>query len=139
MNTQNVIDSLTMRIKNKAMKAFVSDDWEEAIKLYNVAIELEPNNEMSLRNRSFSYANLRRLEQALDDANKCIELNPELSLGYGCKGYAYAKMNEYQTAHKIFQRGMEYCEDCGPILVCSSVHNHGFMVSITENHKIYRN
>ena len=52
---------------------------EEAITLYSEAIDLDPDNHVLYSNRSAAYANLKKYQEALEDAEKTIQLKPDWS------------------------------------------------------------
>ena len=62
---------------------------EEAITLYSEAIDLDPDNHVLYSNRSVAYANVKKYQEALEDAEKTIQLKPDWpkvmykNIGYG--------------------------------------------------------
>jgi len=58
-------------------EAAVSENSEIAIKIYDKAIELNPNFAEAYYNRGNAYSDLKQYERAIEDYNKAIELNPE--------------------------------------------------------------
>ena len=51
--------------------------FQEVIKLYTVAIELDPDNHVLFSNRSAAFAKMNKFSEALRDAEKIVELNPD--------------------------------------------------------------
>lgn len=55
-------------------------DTKKAIKAFNKAIELEPENDMFYASRSKAYKNLEKYKEALTDIKKALQLQPDVSL-----------------------------------------------------------
>ena len=63
---------------------FVENNFEEAIKFYSTAIELNPHVATYYGNRSFAYLKLESFGYALTDASKALELdNKYIKVGKG--------------------------------------------------------
>ncbi len=54
-----------------------TDEFVNAISDYNKAIEFKPDNNLSYKNRSAIYIELKQYDKALSDLSKVLELNPE--------------------------------------------------------------
>ncbi|MFC1962846.1 tetratricopeptide repeat protein [Chloroflexota bacterium] len=65
--------------------------YEDAIKDYTRAIQLDANDPRFYVNRGTAYLNMNKLDLAIDDLRKAIELNPDLAIAYANLGTAYAK------------------------------------------------
>lgn len=84
-----------------------AENFDDAIKAYSDAIELDPKNHVLFSNRSAAYAKAGKYESALQDANQTIALNPSWSKGYSRKGSALAGLQKYVEAFEVYQRGLE--------------------------------
>lgn len=84
-----------------------AENYDEAIKYYTEAIELDPNNHVLYSNRSAAYAKQGKYELALIDADETIAKNPSWSKGYSRKGSALAGMQKYMEAFEVYQLGLE--------------------------------
>lgn len=62
--------------KTKGNAAMGQKNYEEAIKHYTNAIELDPTNHVLYSNRSAAYVNISKFEEALKDGEKAVEVNP---------------------------------------------------------------
>ena len=96
--------------------------FDDAIKLYTEAIELNPNNAAAYNWRG-NIRNTRALgkelveknlpagkklrEQALDDLNRTIQLKPDYSEAYGNRGFVYFSAKNYSNSIKDFNRAIE--------------------------------
>jgi len=56
-------------------KAFQNKNFEEAIKHYNAALEIDPRNHILFSNRCSAYLSLEKFELAIQDADTSISLN----------------------------------------------------------------
>ena len=61
---------------NRGLTYFRKKDFENAVKDYNRAIELDPKDSWSWLNRGASLANLGKLVEGESDVKKALELNP---------------------------------------------------------------
>ncbi len=68
---------------------------EEALELFNQAVELEPENPANYAFRADYYFDLDKWELALEDYKKTTELNPESARALFRTAYAYGELNEY--------------------------------------------
>jgi len=75
-------------LKAQGNAAFQSGKFEEAVKLFSQAIELNPHDHVFYSNRSGAYASLKKYDQALEDATTCVNLKPTWAKGYQRKGLA---------------------------------------------------
>jgi stress-induced-phosphoprotein 1 len=64
-------------LKTLGNTAFSAGNFEEAIKHFSQAIEVDPSNHVLYSNRSASYCSLKKYDEALTDANKTIEIKPD--------------------------------------------------------------
>lgn len=88
-------------------KLYYVGEFNEAIEIFNEAIELNPYNAMAYTHRGFTYNDLNRYEQAIADLNRAIELDPQFELAYNNRGIAYAKCEQYERAIYDFGKTIE--------------------------------
>jgi tetratricopeptide (TPR) repeat protein len=74
--------------------AYENNNMQNALKGYDMAINLNPTLTKSFNNRAIVYAKLNKNEEALADYNKAIELNPQISGTYSSRGALYMKMGK---------------------------------------------
>lgn len=72
--------------------------YEDAMPLYNRAVELAPDNFVAYLNRGSTLARLGDVEKALSDFRKAKELNPNEARVYFLLGVAYKDLNQRQQA-----------------------------------------
>ena len=74
-------------------------NYQQAIKDFTKAIELNPQYAMAYYNRGLTYGrNLGNYQQAIKDYTKAIQLNPQDAMAYYKRGLAYAKSGDAQKA-----------------------------------------
>ncbi|XP_071962651.1 uncharacterized protein [Antedon mediterranea] len=95
-------------LKEKGNKALSEERYEEAVKYYTQAIELDPDNHVLYSNRSATHAHLQEYQLSLKDAEKTIELNPDWAKGYSRKGTALFYLEQYEQAKEAYNKGLEY-------------------------------
>lgn len=81
-----------------AMEKAIAGKFEEAIKLFDKSIELEPNEYVAWYNRGISKAVLGDYEGALIDYEQTVKLNPDYKKGYLNRGTAKKRLTDYSGA-----------------------------------------
>mmetsp|Transcript_15230 Transcript_15230/g.31964 ORF Transcript_15230/g.31964 Transcript_15230/m.31964 type:complete len:488 (+) Transcript_15230:128-1591(+) len=92
--------------KKKGNEAFKAQNWDEAIKNYNKAITLDPNQAAFYSNRAACWSSKGKHDSALSDANKCIEKDASFVKGYSRKGKALFDMGRLDEAEAAYQAGL---------------------------------
>ncbi|OLY81797.1 Heat shock protein sti1-like protein [Smittium mucronatum] len=100
--------STAEELKALGNKAFSSGDYQDAIKQFSAAIELDPENHVLYSNRSGAYAAIKDYEAALSDSDKTISLKPDWPKGYGRKGAALHGLGDYEAAKNAYELGLTY-------------------------------
>jgi len=95
------------QLKAQGNKAFSSGNYEDAIKLFSQAIELDPTNHVLYSNRSAAYASLKDFDSALQDAEKTIECKSDWPKGYSRKGAALFGKKDLTAATKAYEEGLK--------------------------------
>ncbi|XP_045447472.1 stress-induced-phosphoprotein 1 [Melitaea cinxia] len=95
------------QLKEKGNAALAAEKFDEAIKFYTSAIELDPNNHVLYSNRSAAYAKAKKYALALEDANKTVSLNPSWSKGYSRKGSALAYLWRFDESIEAYEKGLQ--------------------------------
>ena len=92
--------------------------YEQAIKAYDKAIALEPNNVWSWNNRGDAYTKLGRVEAAVNDLQQAIKLNPQQSHIAGNNlGKLYFQQRNYQDAITAYQNALKINNQYLPAMV----------------------
>ncbi|NP_001404084.1 serine/threonine-protein phosphatase 5 isoform 2 [Mus musculus] len=95
-------------LKTQANDYFKAKDYENAIKFYSQAIELNPGNAIYYGNRSLAYLRTECYGYALGDATRAIELDKKYIKGYYRRaasnmalGKFRAALRDYETVVKV--------------------------------------
>ncbi|OMJ08708.1 Heat shock protein sti1-like protein [Smittium culicis] len=100
--------STSEQFKALGNKAFTSGDYQDAIKNFTSAIELDPENHILYSNRSGAHAALKNYQDALQDAEKTISIKPDWPKGYSRKGAALHGLGQYEDALNTYQQGLTH-------------------------------
>uniref|UniRef100_A0A6B2LS75 Uncharacterized protein n=1 Tax=Arcella intermedia TaxID=1963864 RepID=A0A6B2LS75_9EUKA len=84
--------------KTSGNRAFTQGKFDVALKFYNEAIEILPDNHIFYSNRSATHYQLKDYAKALEDAQKCIDLDAKFAKGYLRKGQALLELNKKEEA-----------------------------------------
>ncbi|XP_077983864.1 protein SGT1 homolog [Glandiceps talaboti] len=90
---------------SKANEAFVDENYGEAVKLYEQAIEQDGQNAEYYLKRAQAYIKLEQYPNAVNDAQKAIDLVPNNAKAYLRKGTACFYLERYDDARKAFMEG----------------------------------
>jgi len=88
-------------------KKFSENSWQEVVELSNNILKFQPNNEVALVNRAGAYAELGKLENALEDCNRAIGINPDFALAYHNRAYIYELMKKTDIAKLGYETSCE--------------------------------
>ena len=92
-------------LKQKGNSALQEGRYEEAIRYYTEAIDLDKNNHVLYSNRSAAYAKAGKYKQALEDAEKTVKLKPDWGKGYSRMGSALAYLANLMHLSKHMKLG----------------------------------
>jgi stress-induced-phosphoprotein 1 len=95
-------------LKAKGNAALQSEKYDEAIKFYTEAIEIDPKNHILYSNRSAAYAKTGKFQESLDDAEKTISVKSDWPKGYSRKGAALELLERYGDAVKTYEEGLKF-------------------------------
>lgn len=87
-------------------------DYEEAIEVYNKALELQPGSSLALYEISYAYLENKDYEKAIDYANQVLEIDGDNRFAaYLIKGSALDLTDRTDESNEVFLKGIE---DVGP-------------------------
>ena len=95
----------------KAQEASKNGNFEEALKYFNLALEVEPENANILSDRAVAYFQLKRNELAMMDFNKAQELEPERGYHYASRGFIKARLGDIPGAVKDYTEALRLDPD----------------------------
>ena len=81
--------------------------FEEAIKGYQKAVEIKPDDDSAYNNMGIAYDNLKQFEEAIKSYQKAIEINPYNNAAYYNMGIAYDNLKQFEEAIKSYQKAIE--------------------------------
>jgi tetratricopeptide (TPR) repeat protein len=92
-------------------------EYDDAIRLYSMAIELRPNSVILLFRRGCAYEKNKQYDNAISDLNKAIVLEPEYTDAYYVRGMAYMNKGQKHMAADDFKKAcdMGWSDACGKL------------------------
>jgi stress-induced-phosphoprotein 1 len=94
--------------KEKGNNFLKSKNYDEALKCYTEAINIDSKNYVHYSNRSVCYYNIQNFSKALEDANSCVGLKPDWGKGYLRKGMAEFKLDMLEESIASYKKGLEF-------------------------------
>lgn len=79
-------------------------DFEGALKDYDRAIAINPQDPFVLNNRCGALFSLNELQRALEDCNKGLEINPSSAALHTVRGNIYLRLKQYEKAIQDYGR-----------------------------------
>ena len=81
-------------------------DHEQAIKIFEKMIEIEPENYRALYNLGITYFNLGKMEKALESYNKALKIKTDYKFCYYNIGYLYENAGEIERALEFYEKAL---------------------------------
>jgi len=92
---------------NKAYHFIDAGFPQEAINLYTLAIEKDPEFIDAYYNRGVVHFTLREYNKALSDFNRVIEKRPDMAMAYASRGSTFEKLGDYYNALKDYKKAAQ--------------------------------
>ena len=89
------------------------EDFEEAVKAYDKAIELDPSEAVAYFNRGNAKASLGQTEAAIDDYDAAIDLNLSYAVAYFNRGNEKARLDRIDEARQDFKMVLSLARAAG--------------------------
>jgi tetratricopeptide (TPR) repeat protein len=80
---------------------------EEAINLYTLAVEKDPEFIDAYYNRGVMHFFLREYREAIEDLNRVIEKRPDHAMAYASRGSVYDKIGDGQKALSDYRKAAQ--------------------------------
>jgi len=93
---------------NAGNEAYMDEEYDEAVKLYTAALEIDAKCYNAFVRRSQAYCKLKQFERAAMDAQKAIAIDPEKSTAYYRKAEACFENDEYSSARKAAKEALAH-------------------------------
>ena len=92
------------------------EKFEQALALYNQAIQLNPSFTLAFNARCYAHLRLRQYDQAIADCNQAIKLNPAYGNAYRNRAVARQRAGDRAGANEDFRRadGLEHVAQVQP-------------------------
>ncbi|MEA1955525.1 MAG: tetratricopeptide repeat protein [Campylobacterota bacterium] len=90
----------------KFLERYYADDYEEAIKFTEKAIQIFPNNSDLYNNMGIAYRKLGKYNEAIKAYEKAIEIKANDNIYYNM-GIVYGELEEYDKAIEAFEKAIE--------------------------------
>jgi Flp pilus assembly protein TadD len=100
-------DNSPKQVYRTALIYALESKFEEAIRKFDKAIELNPNNPDYHNNKGVALYELKRYEEAIEEFDKAVELDPNNPKYHNNKGYALRKLGRYEEAIKEYDKAIE--------------------------------
>ncbi|XP_047043610.1 ankyrin-1-like [Lolium rigidum] len=97
------------KLKEEGNKALDKDDYDAALKFYNMAMMVNTENldVILIGNRGFCRLHVGNGEGALNDAQFCRTMQPDSAHPCWLQGYSYVQLQEYEKACDAFLDGLK--------------------------------
>ncbi|KAK7582486.1 hypothetical protein V9T40_013931 [Parthenolecanium corni] len=95
-------------LKEKGNEALKLEKYDEAIKFYTQAINLDSINHVLYSNRSAAYCKCGKFQEALADAEKTVSLKPDWAKGYSRLGSAFHSLGQFEKAAEAYEKGLQF-------------------------------
>ena len=98
----------------EARKELDSGHSDQALRLFDEAIRLDPKHADRYYERGGAYAQLGQTQRAIQDFDEAIRLQPTEPLYYALRGHAYDDLGKSQRAIEDFDRAIRLDAKCAP-------------------------
>jgi predicted O-linked N-acetylglucosamine transferase (SPINDLY family) len=86
--------------------AALEQDWQEALRLIDAALETNPKNGIAHSNRANILKELMRYEEALDGYKKAISIDPQYAEAYNNMGNTLQSLERYEEALDCYKKAI---------------------------------
>ena len=114
ITSENIYKELLYKIKNlepakkKGNDLYEQKRYEEAIKAYTLALNIDPQhkkyNSIIYGNRASCFQKLEKYYDALNDCNQSVKINPYYAKGYVKRANTYLKLKNFKAALDDFEK-----------------------------------
>ena len=98
-------------IIEQAKDKVTEKDFDQALNLFNQALEINTKGKEALYERGVLYTNLSQLELALFDFNKLIEIENDNSFYYACRAYVKTELKDISGAIADYEITLKFNPD----------------------------
>lgn len=113
---KNDIESLKNLYMAKGLKSITAKNWEDAVRLLSMSLDLDGKNHVLYFNRGYAYLELSKMisdfhkiefvNKSILDSSEAIRLMPDLSLAFNNRGIAHTFNSEHEKAVSDFNEAL---------------------------------
>lgn len=92
-------------VLSKANSAFVDEKYDDALALYNAAVEADPSDGEIYVKRSHAHFKLGNWKATVDDVNKALDCGIQIGKAYLRKGISAYHLGNFEEAKDAFEKG----------------------------------
>lgn len=129
--TSSPCDKAFMLYRERGKLYLDLGNYQQSIKDYSSAIDLNKGNKYVYYNRGLGYFNMEKNIQAIEDVNRAIEIDSKFESAYILRGIIYGTMKSYQNAIIDFDKVIEL----NPQLA-EAYYNKGVLYGKIGNNKL---
>ena len=110
---QAIADKLqgeALRLKNQGNLFFQNKNYDGALTMYSKALKVEPTNSLLYFNRSACNHKLRRMEEAIADAEKAVEYDLTNADAHSRLALVYSRQKRFKDAIKCYETALQIDE-----------------------------
>lgn len=109
--SSNLVYDISLRLDDyisSASSNYYQDKYEEELKIYEEAIEINPEDSVSWYNKGNLLAsNFGQYLKAIECFDVALKINPSFDIAWVCKGSAYGDLEEHHEAIKCFDEAIK--------------------------------
>lgn len=94
-------------LKTEGNQLMKDEKYEEAIKCYTKAMELDSTNAVFPCNRAAAHSKKGDHQKAIEDCQKALTLDPNYGKAYGRMGLSYHNLNNLEKAKECYTKALE--------------------------------
>jgi tetratricopeptide (TPR) repeat protein len=96
----------------------------------NKALEIDPDFEAALLDRSLGYSSAKNFLKALEDIDKVLAKNPVSIRGLGMKGSVYYRMGKIKESYELFEEALK--QDTANLALCNLLAQNYLNIDSTK-------
>eukprot|EP01096_Ripella_sp_DP13-Kostka_P016678 TRINITY_DN8211_c0_g1_i1.p1 TRINITY_DN8211_c0_g1~~TRINITY_DN8211_c0_g1_i1.p1 ORF type:complete len:438 (+),score=246.01 TRINITY_DN8211_c0_g1_i1:87-1316(+) len=93
--------------KQRGNEKLAAKQFDEAIRLYGEAIDINPTNPIYFANRAAAYSHQKKHLEAIQDCKKAIELDPNYSKGWSRLGLSLYSLGNFGDSAQAYKKALE--------------------------------
>ncbi len=90
---------------------FATESYEEALRSYDQALKIKPDDDSAWYNRGNALGNLGRYEEAIASFDQALKIKPDEDSAWNNRGLALGKLGRYEEAIASYDKALEFKPD----------------------------